>query len=266
MNFGYAPQFDATLALLTAREHLELYARLRGATVASAAELAKDLLRRVGLTKHADKPSYALSGGNRRKLSVGIALVSAPAVILLDEPSTGMDAGARRSMWDLLQAERAGRSIVLTSHSMEGVEATCGRVAVMVDGSVRTIGSLQELKQLYGTGYTASFRVHAPEALESLEAFVRESLPDSSLAERGTLTAKFFLPHVGGESQPLSAAFALIERELALGGRGRVTMGGVAEYAVAQCSLEDVFLRFAASQEGTEGLRDRGGSGEEEVA
>ena len=258
-NLGYAPQFDATLPLLTAREHLQLYARLRGATVEDSAWLASDLLRRVGLTKHADKPSHALSGGNRRKLSVGIALVSAPSVVLLDEPSTGMDAGAKRSLWRVLDSERAGRAVVLTTHSMEECEATCQRLTIMVDGACRTIGTLQEVKTWYGTGYTLSFRVSTDDALQSLDAFLRGSLQGIiPVPERGAaLTAKYRLPDT--TTTRLSDVFTVIEQELAAersGTGGRIGDGGILEYAISQSTLEDCFLRFAATQEGTQGVDD----------
>ena len=261
-HLGYCPQFDATLPLLTAREHLLLYARLRGASTARAESLAADLLRRVGLTRYAATPSHALSGGNRRKLSVAIALVSAPAVVLLDEPSTGMDAGARRAMWDVLEAEKTNRGLVLTSHSMEEVEATCSRLTIMVDGACRTVGTLQELKSWYGAGYTVTFRVRTAEAMGSLDAFVRAALPGAELAEASALTAKYRVPMVGadGEGLRLSAAFDAVETEVAgeRAGGGRVGSGGIVEYSFSQASLEDVFIRFAGTQEGTQG--QHGGS------
>ena len=264
-HLGYCPQFDATLPLLTAREHLCMYARLRGASRALAAAMSEDLLGRVGLRRHADKPSHALSGGNRRKLSVAIALVSAPECVLMDEPSTGMDAGARRAMWAVLDAERVGRAIVLTSHSMEEVEATCDRLTIMVDGAMRSIGTLQELKSRYGTGYTMAFRVRNAKALAELDAFVMQTFPGAKATEQSTLTAKYNLPTVSagvngqgdnaeGGGQRLSDAFAAVEREVGAEaeGGGRVGHGGIVEYSVTQATLEDVFIGFARTSQETQ--------------
>jgi energy-coupling factor transporter ATP-binding protein EcfA2 len=78
-----------------------------------------DLLERVTLTPYADRVCGSYSGGNKRKLSLAIALVGSPAVVFLDEPSSGMDPVSRRHMWDIITRERARRSIVLTTHSME---------------------------------------------------------------------------------------------------------------------------------------------------
>ena len=173
-----------------------------------------------------------------------------------------MDAGARRAMWDVLEAEKANRGLVLTSHSMEEVEATCSRLTIMVDGACRTVGTLQELKSWYGAGYTVTFRVRTAEAMGSLDAFVRAALPGAELAEASALTAKYRVPMVGadGEGLRLSAAFDAVETEVAgeRAGGGRVGSGGIVEYSFSQASLEDVFIRFAGTQEGTQG--QHGGS------
>ena len=87
------------------------------------------------------------SGGNKRKLSTAIALVGNPPIVLLDEPTTGMDPTTRRHLWDVLTGiVQEGRSIVLTSHSMEECEALCTRLAIMVNGSFKCLGSIQHLK------------------------------------------------------------------------------------------------------------------------
>ena len=87
------------------------------------------------------------SGGNKRKLSTAIALVGNPPIVLLDEPTTGMDPTTRRYLWDVvIGIIKEGRSVVLTSHSMEECEALCTRLAIMVNGSFKCLGSLQHLK------------------------------------------------------------------------------------------------------------------------
>ena len=108
---GVCPQFDA-LDLLTARQHLELYGRVRG--VPDVAGNAALVMRRLGLAPHADKLASRLSGGNKRKLSLGIALMGNPDVLILDEPSSAMDAAAKRAMWKMLAAVAPGRSVLLT--------------------------------------------------------------------------------------------------------------------------------------------------------
>uniref|UniRef100_A0A2K5DK59 ATP-binding cassette sub-family A member 2 n=1 Tax=Aotus nancymaae TaxID=37293 RepID=A0A2K5DK59_AOTNA len=131
-SLGYCPQCDALFDELTAREHLQLYTRLRGVPWKDEARVVKWALEKLELTKYADKPAGTYSGGNKRKLSTAIALIGYPAFIFLDEPTTGMDPKARRFLWNLiLDLIKTGRSVVLTSHSMEECEALCTRLAIM---------------------------------------------------------------------------------------------------------------------------------------
>eukprot|EP00493_Phyllostaurus_siculus_P016270 UN16517 len=90
---GYCPQFDALLPTLTGREHLYLFARIKGVPEENITRYVNALISQLGLDLYADKPSGGYSGGNKRKLSVGIALVGDPKIVFLDEPSTGMDPG-----------------------------------------------------------------------------------------------------------------------------------------------------------------------------
>lgn len=100
------------------------------------------------------KPLYpkarTLSGGMKRKLSVGIALCGGSRVVFLDEPTSGMDPGARRLIWDLLQQERSGRTILLTTHFMEEADLLGDRIAIMANGVVQCCGSSLFLKKMYG--------------------------------------------------------------------------------------------------------------------
>ena len=122
-TMGYCPQFDGLQPNMTAREHLQFYAQVRGVPDELIDQTAEALLTKMSLSKYADRQAGTYSGGNKRKLSVAIALIGEPAVVLLDEPSTGMDPEARRFMWDVISASTKGRTIVLTSHSMEECEA-----------------------------------------------------------------------------------------------------------------------------------------------
>merc|ERR1719453_231946 len=142
---------------MTARETLYMFARLKNLPEPTIAETVDELLEKVTLTPYADRPCGSYSGGNKRKLSLAIALVGSPAVIFLDEPSSGMDPKSRRKMWDIIMKERTLRSIVLTTHSMEECEALCTRIGIMTAGQ-------QHLKSKYGGGYTLELRVGDAEA------------------------------------------------------------------------------------------------------
>ena len=160
-HVGYCPQFDALWDLLTTREHVLLYAKIRGYTGADLEKVVAGKLRELDLLQYTKARAGTLSGGNKRKLSVAMALVGEPELVFLDEPSCGMDPFARRSMWNIIEsvAEKRKHSlIILTTHSMEEAEALCSRVAIQVDGRFRCLGSCQEIKNRYGEGFELTIR------------------------------------------------------------------------------------------------------------
>merc|ERR1719152_816773 len=100
-----------------------------------------------------------LSGGNKRKLCVAVALIGRPQLVLLDEPSSGMDAASKRFLWAVIKRRTAACCTILTTHSMEECEALCSRIGVMVDGALRCLGPIQSLKSRYGQGYKLDLRL-----------------------------------------------------------------------------------------------------------
>ncbi|XP_038685237.1 ABC transporter A family member 1 isoform X1 [Tripterygium wilfordii] len=148
-HIGYCPQFDALLEFLTVKEHLELYARVKSVPGYRVDSVVKEKLKEFDLLKHANKPSYTLSGGNKRKLSVAIAMIGDPPIVILDEPSTGMDPIGKRFIWEVISrlSIRQGKTaVILTTHSMNEAQALCTRIGIMVGGHLRCIGSPQHLK------------------------------------------------------------------------------------------------------------------------
>lgn len=153
-DIGYCPQFDALLDELTGRETLRIFCMMRGIAPHKIEVLSLKLAKEFNFIKHIDKQVKQYSGGNKRKLSTAIALIGSPTVVYLDEPTTGMDPGAKRHLWGVMSRYRsAGKSIVLTSHSMEECEALCTRLAIMVNGEFKCLGSTQHLKNKFSKGY-----------------------------------------------------------------------------------------------------------------
>ncbi|XQJ25932.1 ATP-binding cassette subfamily A, member 1, putative [Leishmania guyanensis] len=166
---GYSPQFDACLDLLTVTEHLRLYAMVHGVPVGQLDNLVTSLLATCNLTQYRHVSPSQLSGGNRRKLSVAIALIGAPKVLCLDEPSSGMDPLARHLLWRLLDRVSRKCSIILTTHHLEEVEALADCVGIMVDGGLRCFGDLPHLKHKYArNAYELTLRV-SPAARRSAQ-------------------------------------------------------------------------------------------------
>jgi ATP-binding cassette subfamily A (ABC1) protein 1 len=162
---GYCPQFDALLDRVTVKEHLELFGRLKGLRDEALDEAVASVTDMLSLTKFSNKLAGTLSGGNKRKLSVGIALIGGPKILFLDEPSTGVDPVARRFMWAVISricTRQRDCCIILTSHVMEEVEALCTKVAVVVGGRMRCIGSNQHLKSRFGGSRSLMRAAHVP--------------------------------------------------------------------------------------------------------
>ncbi|XP_053199909.1 phospholipid-transporting ATPase ABCA1-like [Scomber japonicus] len=242
-NLGYCPQFDALDDLLTGREHLEFYARLRGVPEKEVTMVAEWGVQKLGLVKYSNKSAGTYSGGNKRKLSTAMALIGCPPVIFLDEPTTGMDPKARRFLWDcILSVIKEGRSVILTSHSMEECEALCTRMAIMVNGRFKCLGSIQHLKSRFGDGYTVIVRVGgSPPDLKPVEDFVQLTFPGSTLTEKHHNTLKYQFPYAQGALANIFSHFTSHQQGL-----------GVEDYSVSQTTLDQVFVNFARLQHGEE--------------
>ncbi|XP_076023384.1 phospholipid-transporting ATPase ABCA1-like isoform X2 [Genypterus blacodes] len=246
-NMGYCPQFDAINDLLTGREHLEFYAILRGVPEKEVCEVADWGIRKLGLIKYVDKSAGSYSGGNMRKLSTAIALIGGPPVVFLDEPTTGMDPKARRALWNaILSIIKEGRSVVLTSHSMEECEALCTRMAIMVNGRFRCLGSVQHLKNRFGDGYTIILRVAGPDPdLQPVTEFIERELPGSTLKEKHRNMLQYQLP---SSLTSLARIFSMLSKNKeAL---------RIEDYSVSQTTLDQVFVNFAKDQSDEDHQRD----------
>ncbi|XP_004559443.1 phospholipid-transporting ATPase ABCA3 [Maylandia zebra] len=250
-RIGYCPQFDAVLDHMTGRETLSMYARLRGIPEKYVSGCVENVLRSLLLEPHADKLVRSYSGGNKRKLSAGMALIGGPPVIFLDEPSTGMDPVARRLLWDAVTRTReSGKAIIITSHSMEECEALCTRLAVMVNGQFKCLGSPQHLKSKFGSGYTLLAKVHVEAELEHSDLllfkdFIESTFPGSQLKDEHQGMVHY---HLTDKTLTWAQVFGTLE--------AAKEKYHIEDYCVSQISLEQVFLSFAQFQHCTQSERN----------
>lgn len=152
-SIGLCPQHNILFDELTVREHIVFYGRLKGLRNEDIEEEVQKYVQLLELEPKIDAMSASLSGGMKRKLSVGVALCGHSRVVFCDEPSSGMDPAARRALWDLLQREKKGRTILLTTHFMDEADVLGDRIAIMADGDLKCCGSSFFLKKRFGTGY-----------------------------------------------------------------------------------------------------------------
>jgi ABC-2 type transport system ATP-binding protein len=151
-RIGLAGQFAALDDELTGRENVEMVGRLYRLDARAARERAAELLERLGLTEAADRRVHTYSGGMRRRLDLGATLIARPPVILLDEPTTGLDPRSRMQLWDLVdELRRDGTTVLLTTQYLDEADRLAQRIAVIDNGRIAAEGTASELKAAVGS-------------------------------------------------------------------------------------------------------------------
>jgi lipooligosaccharide transport system ATP-binding protein len=223
-KLGVVPQADNLDAELTVRENLLMYARYFDIPAPVARRRADELLDFVQLTDRAGSQVEPLSGGMKRRLTIGRALINEPELILLDEPTTGLDPQARHLIWErLYRLKREGATLLLTTHYMDEAEQLCDRLVVMDKGRIVAEGSPRQLIERYVTREVLELRM-APETRASLDGRLAQ------IADRVEELSDRVQLYVGDGEQALvqvHAAGIPVERAL-----------------VRRATLEDVFLRL----------------------
>ncbi len=192
-RIGYVGQKGGTDPQVTGRSELLLQCRLYGMGGAEASRRTDELISMLELESCADRTTATYSGGQRRRLDIGVGLAHGPQLLFLDEPTTGLDPQARSRMWSEVRRLRdRGTTVFLTTHYLEEADALCDRIAIIDRGSIVAEGSPDELKrQVAGDVVTLSVDGDVEAALELLskQAFVREGTAEDSLirlyVERG---------------------------------------------------------------------------------
>jgi lipooligosaccharide transport system ATP-binding protein len=191
-RLGVVPQQDTLDMELTVRENILIYGRYFGLPRSGLRQRADELLDFVQLSERADDKVEPLSGGMKRRLTIARSLVNDPNVLLLDEPTTGLDPQARHTVWDrLFRLKQRGVTQILTTHYMDEAEQLCDRLVVMDKGKIAAEGSPQELIRRYSTREVVELRFRAEEQPEEVAAEIAarmnglarrlEALPDRLL-------------------------------------------------------------------------------------
>ena len=181
--FGYCPQFDAIFEYMTVYENLQFYGRIKGIKSEYLQKVIMAMIEEMSLGEFTNKIAGRLSGGNKRKLTVAVAFLCNPPIVLLDEPSTGMDPEARRFMWSvILKISTKGKkgSVIMTTHSMDEAETLCKRMAIMVNGEFACLGKAGEIKEKYGYGYEIEVRIR-PLSETKFQRILKEKKLDKNL-------------------------------------------------------------------------------------
>uniref|UniRef100_A0A8C6G286 ATP binding cassette subfamily A member 6 n=1 Tax=Moschus moschiferus TaxID=68415 RepID=A0A8C6G286_MOSMO len=226
---GYCPQENVLWPSLTTHEHLEVFAAVKGLQRADA---------RVAISRYCMQEQPRVSA---LQLCFVLSLLGDPPVLLLDEPSTGLDPAEQKQLWQTIQTavRNTARAALLTTHSMAEAEAVCDRVAVMVSGSLRCIGSIQHLKNSLGKDYLLELKLKEAAQGTSVHTEVLRLFPRAAQQERYSSFLAYRLPVQ--DVQPLSQAFHKLETVK--------RNFNLEEYSLSQCTLEKVFLELSKEQE-----------------
>ncbi|KAM6050196.1 ATP-binding cassette sub-family A member 10-like isoform 1-T1 [Theristicus caerulescens] len=238
---GYCPQEDPLWPDLTVHEHLWVYAAVKGVCKEDTAAAVNRIVNALQLQDYLKKKPRKLSAGITRKLCFAMCMLGNPAVLLLDEPSTGMDPNGQRCVWKMIRGALKTKETgaILTTHYMEEAEAVCDRVAIMVSGQLRCIGSIQYLKNKFGKGYLLEIKVKDPECTDLLHAEILRIFPSAARQERFPSLLVYKVPME--DALPLSQSFSKLEEAK--------RNFNLEEYSFSLNTLAQVFLELSREQE-----------------
>jgi ABC-type multidrug transport system ATPase subunit len=263
---GYCPQFDLLWSDLSVIEHLYFYSRLKNVDSTIACDLVTQTLENIKLTKYKNFLVRELSGGMKRRLSLGISLVGNPSIVFLDEPTTGLDPDNKRQIWDILSNCKENKCMILTTHLMEEAEVLSDRIGIIVNGQLKCLGSQFKLKRVYGRGFKLVVNVTPhimretrdnndlsdtkdvqgdvqndletqEEKAENVIHFIKDLFPTSQNTENFKQTLIFEIPNEDFDAELLFNEIQKNKEILC-----------ISNFALAQVSLEDIFIKLTESE------------------
>uniref|UniRef100_A0A8V5G6K7 Uncharacterized protein n=1 Tax=Melopsittacus undulatus TaxID=13146 RepID=A0A8V5G6K7_MELUD len=243
---GICPQLNLHFEALTVKENLRTFAHIKGIQQKEVEQEVQKVLAILDLTDLQDVHADALSGGQKRKLSLGIAILGNPQVLLLDEPTAGLDPCSRHHVWTLLKERQAGRVTLFTTQSMEEADAHADRKAFLSNGRLQCVGSSLYLKRKWGVGYHLRMLTNDLCDPELISSLVRQYIPNAVLKGQKQGELCYMLPLENTDSFP--DLFSHLESSLSQ---------GVVNYEVSRTTLEEVFLKL----EGEEAIGQEGKTG-----
>ena len=234
-NIGLCQQEDIFFEHLTVEEHLRYMCEIKGSQV-NLQEI-NDLIYRIDLAQKKDALCGTLSGGQKRKLCIALALIGNSRIILLDEPTSGMDVMARRSLWEFLKNYKAGKIILLTTHFLDEAEYLGDRIGIMTDGEYLCCGTSSYLKSKYPCGFNINLLINSKIFNENYKSqFYQEISKYEPNCEIKVASKAIFSINISSNNKSIKEIFDYIENTK--------DQYGIEDYTVSSTSLEDVFLKI----------------------
>uniref|UniRef100_A0A4W2G5A1 ATP-binding cassette sub-family A member 3-like n=1 Tax=Bos indicus x Bos taurus TaxID=30522 RepID=A0A4W2G5A1_BOBOX len=228
-SLGLCPQDDILFHHLTVSEHLYFYCVVK----IQSKEINKMLIS-FGLIEKHDALAKSLSGGMKRKLSIIIALIGGSKVVILDEPTSGMDPVSRRFTWDVLQKHKENRTVLLTTHHMDEADVLGDRIAIMAKGTLQCCGSTIFLKKVYGVGYHLIIVKDRHCDVKEISELIKYHIPEARLENNVAAELSFVLPKE--YTDRFKALFTEME--------DRQEELGIASFGISITTMEEVFIRM----------------------
>ena len=234
-NIGLCQQEDIFFEYLTVQEHLEYMCEIKGRR-ANIYEI-EELIRKIELSDKKDALCKTLSGGQKRKLCVALALIGNSKIILLDEPTSGMDVIAKKSLWEFLKNYKKNKIIVLTTHSLDEAEYLGDRIGIMSDGQFLCSGTSSYLKSKYPCGFNINLLINSKIFTENIKNTLFEKIKSfEPEAEIRVASKGVFSINIQSKNKFINEIFEYIDSSK--------LEFGIEDYTVSSTSLEDVFLKI----------------------
>ena len=232
---GFCPQHNVLFEDFNVEEHLMFFARLKGFTKKQAQIEVERILSEIGMEKEAKVQARSLSGGQKRRLSIAIAVIGNPKVLILDEPSSGVDVYSQRFLWDMIRNFRRNRCVIITTQSMMEADLLADRKLIMSHGKLRCAGTSLFLKHRFGLGYYLTMAVKKGCDENEINYSVKQIVPGAERTRSHAGELCFVLPKSSLKEYP--RLFNEIDSY-----KSRL---GIESYGVSLTTMEEIFLRLA---------------------
>ncbi|CAD8107532.1 unnamed protein product [Paramecium sonneborni] len=242
-NVGICPQFDSLYDIVNVRKHLQIWAYLKGLKGDEVNQTIQYFMKVMQLTAYENTLASQLSGGNKRKLCVALALIGGTNMQFFDEPSSGVDPIARRFLWNAIQqgVKLRQSSVILTTHTMDEAESLCNKIAIQVNGRFACLGSVQHLRSKFGDGYRVL--IEPINNLDNGTAIIQEinKYFGNIYVVNDIHTAKIICKFPLAEFQ-FHQTFYFFQEKL------QKEFKLIKDFQISQPNLEQIFMQFAAQQ------------------
>lgn len=252
-HIGYCPQFDVLWEELTVEEHLRFYSRLKNVDGNIIDKLVNKTLENTNLVQSRNFRVKELSGGMKRRLSLGISLVGNPKIVFLDEPTTGLDPDNKRQIWEILSNCKEGKCMILTTHLMDEAEVLADRIGIIVNGQLKCLGTKFKLKRVYGKGFKLVINLNTSSnkninneknsnssnsnsnynSGDLVLSALKEVFPSTRISESYKSTCVYVITTEEFDAEILFNKLNEIKENL-----------GINNWAISQVSLEDIFIKL----------------------